>query len=290
MAPFAPFLAESTYQNLSSVLTGAKESVHLERFPVARRELLRPELEEAVTVMEALVTLGRNHREKLGVKAKIPLLSMKIIHRDKKVLENLQKFETYFRDELNVKVVHYESDEDRFIQITAKANFPVLGKRVGAKMKAVAAGIQKLSLPDLLKLERGETVTVENETIQNTDVEIRRAPKDQNPNLATHQLVSIEVDPTVKPEQIREGLAREIVRKVQAARKTADFILDDRINLELSCQGALSEAAKEHQAMISRETQASKLSFVAEPSGTHVEEAEIDGEILKIGVTALPRA
>jgi isoleucyl-tRNA synthetase len=290
MAPFAPFLAEVTYRNLTSVLPEAqrKLSVHLESFPSADARRVRPELEDAVRAMDALVTLGRNQREKIGVKAKIPLRTMRIIHRDPRLLENLKRFEPYFKDELNVQAVAYESDEDQFVQITAKANFPVLGKRLGAKMKIVGSAIAKLPLTTLLELERGEPVSVEGEAITLSDIDLRREPKGGNANLATHQLVSIELDPTVTPEQEREGLAREIIRKIQAARKAADFNLDDRIELELAFGGpggdALRAAAETHQAMISGETLALKLTFVAAPQGQHVETADIDGAEVTIGL------
>ena len=201
MAPFAPFLSETIFLNLKSGLKDAAESVHLEDFPHANEKLVRPELEEAVRVMDALVTLGRNHREKIKVKAKIPLLTMKIIHREKRVLENLKKFEPYFRDELNIRKIEYAANEDDFVTITAKANFQALGKRLGPKMKTVGNGIAALTLADLLKLEAGETLTVEGEKVTHADIDLRRAPRGENPNLSVDSLVSIEVDPTVTKEQ-----------------------------------------------------------------------------------------
>lgn len=290
MAPFAPFLAEVTYQNLSKVLPHAKESVHLEKFPVADPARKRPDLEEAVHVMETLVALGRNQREKINVRAKIPLRTMKIIHRERRVLDNLKLFEPYFKDELNIEKIEYDAQEDHYIQITAKANFPILGKRLGAKMKSVAAAIQKLSLAEIMKLEAGETIAVEGESIILNEVEIRRAPKGDHPNLATHQLVSIELDPSVSPEQIQQGLAREIIRKVQAARKSADFNLDDRIALELSCTGDFLTAAQVHQQWIAAETLALQLRIVDQPTGSFTETIDMDGETIRIGVTALPRS
>ena len=289
MAPFAPFLAETTYQNLSQVNASRKESVHLEEFPKANLKLKRPELENAVRVMEALVLLGRNQREKISIKSKIPLKSMTIIHRDPSVLENLKKFEPYFKDELNIQVIKYDSNEDEHIQIRAKANFPALGPRLGPKMKSVAAGIGKLALKDLLALETGGSVIIEGESVTLADMEILRAPKGTNPNIATHQLVSIDLDPTVTEEQLREGLAREVVRKIQAARKSADFILDDKISLELFCVSPLKDAVLVHQSMIQSETLATRFTFTENPKGTYTEETEIDGAVLKIGVTALPR-
>jgi isoleucyl-tRNA synthetase len=292
MAPFAPFMAETTYKNLSQVLKNKKESVHLESFPVEDLSMLRPELEEAVKAMDTLVTLGRNHREKIAVKAKIPLNEIKIIHRSATLLETLKKFEPFFVDELNFRKVTYDSNEDHYVQISAKANFPVLGKRLGPKMKSVSAGIMALPLESLLKLESGAVVMVDGEEITSADVEIRRAPKGGNANLSVHQVVSIEVDPTVTAEQEREGLAREIMRKIQVARKTADFQMDDKITLEIACEGLLLEALNAHKEMICSETLTGKLNVLAlsaEPKGKHVESSDIDGEAIKIGVTALPR-
>ncbi len=292
MAPFAPFLSEVTYRNLAQVLPKKQDSVHLESFPEPNLALLRPELEEAVRAMDVLVALGRNHREKISVKAKIPLREVKIIHRDATVLETLKKFEPYFVDELNFRSVKYDANEDHYVQITAKANFPVLGKRLGAKMKAVGAGIQKLPLSSLLDLEKGKVLMVEGEEIQLSDVEIRRGPKGDNPNLSVDQVVSIEVDPTVTPEQEQEGLAREIMRKIQMARKAADFQMDDRIELTLACDTPLTEAIEAHKEMLLAETLTTKLQVLpasTEPQGQRVETSDIDGQVLKIGVTALAR-
>lgn len=293
MAPFAPFMSEVTYKNLSQVMTNKKTSVHLENYPEADLKMLRPELEEAVKAMDALVALGRNHREKIQVKAKIPLKKIRIIHRSASVLETLKRFEPFFVDELNFREVVYDANEDHYVQISAKANFPVLGKRLGSKMKSVGAAIQKLTLEEIIRLEKGETLKIEGEDITLAEVEIRRSAKGDNPNLTTHQIVSIEVDPTVTPEQEREGLAREVMRKVQAARKSADFRLDDKINLEIACSSVLAEAINEHKNTLVSETLAKTFSLLTAtevPKGFHVEELDIDGEVLKIGVTAVPRA
>lgn len=293
MAPFAPFMAEATYLNLAQTLKNKKESVHLESFPEANLNMLRPDLEEAVKAMDTLVALGRNHREKIGVKAKIPLKEIKIIHRSATVLETLKMFEPYFVDELNFRVVNYDANEDKYVQVTAKANFPLLGKRLGPKMKTVSAAIQALDLASIISLEKGETLMIDGEAITLAEVEIRRAAKGDNANLSTHQIVSIEVDPTVTPEQIQEGLAREVMRKIQTSRKAADFRLDDKIRLEISVEGSLLAAVKAHEATLIAETLTGEFiihPINQDPLGTYVETSDIDGEVIKVGVTALPRA
>lgn len=292
MAPFAPFLSEETYQNLSTVMpgAGAKESVHLESFPEADESLIRSDLESAVTRMSNLVMLGRNLREKIKVKAKIPLKTMKIIHRDVKAIEGLKKLEPYFQDELNIRAFEYITAEEQFVLVKAKANFPVLGKRVGAKMKSIAAQIEKLSLKDIESLEAGGSLTLDGETITISDMEIRRSSQGDRPHLLAHQSVSIEVDPSVDEDQLLEGLSREVMRKIQQARKNADLKLDARIELNLFVDGKLLDAVKAHESTLTSETLTKKFNLCASEAavtGAHVEQADIEEGKIKIGLSVI---
>jgi len=286
MAPFAPFLSEEIYRNLARATAGAHESVHLETFPEANAKLIHPELESAVARMDTMVMMGRNLREKIKIKAKIPLKTMKIIYRDRTALNELKKLEPYFQDELNIRKFEYLTNEADYVQVSAKANFPVLGKRVGPKMKAVAAKIAQLSLNDIENLENGDQLTLEGETISMSDVEIRRSSKGDNPNLLAHQQVSIEVDPTLEEDQILEGLSREVMRKIQQARKNADLKLDARIELSLFVEGKLLEAVKTHEETLVEETLTVSLTYAASAEavkGTHTE-VVTDVEEGKIGI------
>jgi isoleucyl-tRNA synthetase len=282
MAPFAPFVSETIYQNLKAGLPKAAESVHLEDFPHYDEKLVRPELEEAVKVMDALVTLGRNHREKIKIKAKIPLLTMKVIHREKRVLENLRRFEPYFKDELNIRKIEYLANEDDFVQITAKANFPVLGKRLGQKMKLVGNAISGLKLADLLRLEAGETLTVEGETITVADIDLRRAPKGENANLSVDSLVSIEVDPTVTKEQEMEGDLRTLTRAVNQKRKLENLNLDDRIVVTLPKD--VEAVIAVDRAFFMNETLCQRIEFAESGVGESLLELDPEEIVKRIGV------
>jgi isoleucyl-tRNA synthetase len=265
-------------------LDSSPESVHLESYPTVNKELIRPDLEESVDLMNTLVMLGRNHREKIGVKAKIPLKSLRIIHRNSQVLNRLKLLENYFKDELNVREVIYDSNEDAMVQISVKPNFPVLGKRFGAQMKAAASEIQGFQLDQILRLEKGEEIQVLGQPVTLADVEIRRVAKDNRPDLVTHQKISIEMDRTVTEEQQLEGLAREIIRKIQAKRKEADLNYDDRIHIQIALEGRLFIAATTHQQMIQKEALCTKWDYSSSPEGQWIEDTEIDGEKIRFGI------
>ena len=284
MAPFTPFMSEVQYRNLSRPLEGARSSVHLEPFPEISEEGIDADLEAAVSRMEQLMLMGRNIREKIKVRAKIPLNSLKIIHRDPKVLDALRPLEPYFKDELNIREVHYLSNEDDFVEISAKANFKILGSRLGPKMKDVARAVSAFTLDQILKLESGESVEAAGESLSLSEVEIRRTARTQSDAFLTHQLLSIELDPSVTEEQILEGLSREVIRRIQVARKNAALNLDDRIEIEVHCEGDLKRALEKHQNDIQTETLGVSLKWSSNPQGAFVESSDVDGDAVTVGI------
>lgn len=282
MAPFTPFLSDTIYRNLISGVAGAKPSVHLTFFPDADLTLVKPELEEAVERMEQLVLMARNLREELKIKTKIPLRTLTVIHRDPAVLEELKKLEPYFTDELNVREVKYDTAEENYVEFCAKANFPVLGKRLGPKMKEVAAAIARLPRAELEKLELGGSLPLAGETILREEIEIRRGAKAGVPHLAAHALLAIQVDPTVTPEQIQEGLAREALRRVQIARKNAALKLDDRIDLAIECDEETRKAVETHLERVKSEALALSFRFGKLEGPSYGETFDLDGDSLAI--------
>jgi isoleucyl-tRNA synthetase len=139
----------------------------------------------------------------------------------------------------------------------------------------------------LESLEEGTAMTIDGELITAEDVDVRRAPKTEGAALAAHRLVSIEFDPTVTREQQIEGMAREAVRRVQAARKAAKLPFDAMIALELSASGDLRAAIEQFQSRIGDETRARSVTLVDVPAGSYTEQAETDGDALGIGLTVV---
>ncbi|MEZ4361126.1 MAG: isoleucine--tRNA ligase [Kofleriaceae bacterium] len=292
MAPFAPFLAEATYQNLVSALPAEAraESVHLESFPEADRAMIQEELEAAVAVMDEVVEHARNFRERTKLRAKIPLASMTIVHRDAQLLRSIELFESHLREELNFREVRYSSDEAGLLKISAKANFKALGARLGPQMKAVAAALAALPADQLERLERGETIELLGHELSTADVEIVRAPRDakQAGLVGVGRKVSVLFDPTHGPAELRESAARELIRKVQATRKAAQLALSDRIHLRLACSGDYRDAAEAHRDWIARETQSETVDLLddaAPAAGEHQERFDLDGDAVTVGVT-----
>lgn len=233
MAPFTPFITEEMYQNLAQILGTAKLSVHLESYPEVKDVHRDLDLEQAVRLMGELVEMARFTREKMGVKAKIPLREIQIIVRDAKVLSQLRALEPYFSEELNARKFVYLSNEEDFVHLSAKANFQKLGRKLGKEMKTVAGEIAKLSMEQILSLEAGHSLLLGSFECVADDLDIRRAAKLDVPHFSTSRWLSVFMDPEIQQDQLREGKMREIIRAIQSLRKTADLRLDTRIALRV---------------------------------------------------------
>ena len=312
MAPFTPFIAETFYQNLSRPLRDQRpedwpSSIHLRPYPAA--STLEPSLMEADSAPETLdahvgligelLSLARCAREKLGVRTKIPLLHATVIHPQADSLRALQALEPYFADELNIRQLHYESQEDAFVILQAKANFRALGPRVGPAMKSVAAQIAQFTPAQIRRVEEGiplELATPQGPLVlTSADLEIRRIARPDQPDLFTQGGLGLILDPRVHPEQRCEGLAREVIRKIQAARKGAQLHLADRISVVYSASPSLAEAITQHHSRICRETLSMHLQacLPEHPDwrlASFTQEVRIDEEELRVGLRVLEQA
>lgn len=232
LAPCAPFLAEHVYQQLSHLGNGkpAKPSVHLCNYPLADESLQDQVLEDAVSRLQQIVLLGRKQREDQKISLRTPLARLTVIHKDKGLLGDVQKLESYIKRELNVKQVKYDQNESHYIEWIAKPNFPVLGKRLGKRMRSVQHLIQQLTSTQLEEfLERG-IVELDEETFTLDEIHVFRQAKAGN-DVVTDRLISIEQDLELTEDLKNEGIAREIVHRIQLARKELDYQVTDRIRV-----------------------------------------------------------
>tara|TARA_R110002072_G_scaffold534_6_gene3904 strand:- start:80846 stop:83989 length:3144 start_codon:yes stop_codon:yes gene_type:complete len=256
MAPFAPFLSEYIYQDLRTFVSdgkGMEESVHLCSYPVADESKINSKLEEAVDRMQQIILLGRQKRTEVKVKVKTPLSLLTVIHKDQSMLDEISKLESYIQSELNIKNVSYSTNEADFITLYAKPNLPVLGKRFGKRMGQFMGMIKALKEEDLIKLESEGSLTLGGEDFELSDFLIFREAK-EGTNAISNRFISIDIDCNLTEELISEGLAREVVNRIQKTRKEDGFNVDDRINVYYKASDVINKAIESHKDYICKET------------------------------------
>jgi len=256
MAPFAPFLAEHIYQQLlpyGPIDSKLSLSVHLCTYPKAEPLYIQPALEGAVARMQNIILLGRQKRNQVKIKTKVPLARLTIIHLEQSMLDEIARLENYIKSELNVKNVEYSQDENQFINLFAKPNSPVLGKRFGKNFGSFRKAIEALDSRQLQLLQNNGILLLEGENFSLEDILIFREAKPGTQALS-NRFISIDMDCTLDAALISEGLAREVVNRIQKTRKDLGFNVTDRIHIEYAADNDLHAAIKQHEDHIKNET------------------------------------
>tara|TARA_B110000093_G_scaffold5253_1_gene5097 strand:+ start:4793 stop:7921 length:3129 start_codon:yes stop_codon:yes gene_type:complete len=253
MAPFTPFLAEALHQEMKVFSSEQPESVHLCSYPVADEKLIQPELEQAVTRMQNIILLGRQKRNNEKIRTKYPLSSLTVIHKDTEMLEEIARLEDYIETELNVKKVEYSTDESQFINLFAKPNSPVLGKRLGKQFKAYKSAIESLTSEAIEALQDSGSIALDGETFSVDDILIFREAM-EGTNAVSNRFISIDMDCTLNEQLLSEGLAREVVNRIQKSRREEGFNVVDRIQLTIHASEALLKAIQDNREYVMSET------------------------------------
>ncbi len=276
MAPFAPFLAEEIYQNLLSK-GEKKDSIHFELYPEADEALINKDLEAHMGLVIELVSLGRAARNRVQIKVRQPLASILI---DQKNQEMLKPMEALVKEELNIKSLSYVSDPDQYVSYVIKPNFPVLGPKYGKLMKGISKALAEcdtVSAVNTLRQEGQIELTIEDTPVVLTeeDLEIRTEEK-QGFTVEMDRDNYVILDTKLTEELIQEGLAREIVSKVQNMRKNAGFELTDRIELNYHTGQEVAAAIEAFKDYIMDETLAVSI-VKLDQKMEGLEEWEING-------------
>ena len=250
-------------------------SVHLCEYPEADDALGNVLLEEAVSRMQQVIELGRRKREDVKINLRTPLRRLTIVHRDAELLAEIGTLENYVKAELNVKDVRYDTDESKYIALVAKPNFPVLGKRLGKRMRAFQASIGALDAPAIEAFQETGRIVLDGEAFDEAEIEVLREAK-AGTNAISNRYVSIDLDIDLDDELVREGWAREFVNRIQRARKDRGFGVSDRIRVRYRGDPELSSAIEAHREYIARETLATD--FGRGGTDAVVVDAVIDGK------------
>jgi isoleucyl-tRNA synthetase len=257
MAPFAPFLSDYTYQELKKFGASSEESVHLANYPESDDNLINSTLELAVGRMQQVINLGRQKRVTEGVKVKTPLKTLKVIHQEQNLLHEISKLEEYIKSELNIKHVEYLTNESDYVILSAKPNTPVLGKRLGKELNAYRVLIEQLTSKEVQKIEAGESITLNHQTFDGETILVFRNAK-PGTQAVTNRFITIDLDCKLDQDLIDEGLAREMVNRIQKSRRDAGLNVADRIEVTIHSNENLSRIFNKHLNYISSETLTTK--------------------------------
>lgn len=255
MAPFAPFLSEHIYQSFKSLHTNKKQaqSIHMHQYPNADQEKMRPSLENAVSVMQQIILLGRQCRNDAKIKIKTPLQTLTIIHSQMTLIETIKPLIPYLEKELNVKSIQFDHDESKYIDLSAKINAAKLGRQLGKETPILNKKIQALSFEQINEFEKTGYIEVNGHKLQGDDLLIYRKVL-ANSNALSNRFVTIALDLTLTQALKDEGYARELINKIQNLRKDSGFEVSDRIQITLVAEQALCNIASTHQQHIMDET------------------------------------
>lgn len=262
MAPFAPFFSDMLYRDLHQVAHDSRESVHLALYPAADTAMIDKPLEERMNLAQVITSMVLALRRKVNIKVRQPLSVIMVPVADEHRREALEKVRDLILTEVNVKEMQFVDPDNSLLVKRVKPDFKKLGKRLGKMMKQVAEQLKALDNITINQLEREGVITLDIDgvpaTINIDDVEVY---SEDIPGwlVANEGSVTIALDVTITPELRREGIAREIVNRVQNIRKERDFNITDRISLTIAPTEQTDDAVKEYADYISRQVLASAL-------------------------------
>ena len=250
IAPVTPFISEEIYQNLTG-----EESVHLAEFPSYDEALINESIEERMDLVRDLISLGRNVREEEKIKVRQPILEVILDGKNKSILEGLEEL---IKEELNVKEIIFEEDLSKYMNFKVKPNFKEAGKVIGNKMKDFVKYLDNLSNDEIKCVNKGESLTFDEIEITPELLDIKIESK-EGMKVAMEDNKFIILNTTLTDDLIKEGVAREVVSKVQNLRKEKDFDIENRIKLYYNSNDYFEEVLNDFGDYIKDETLAVEL-------------------------------
>ena len=285
MAPIAPFYADRLYQDLTSVTgRGDAASVHLAKFPECDEAAVDSELEYRMELAQQISSMVLALRKKEALIVRQPLQKIAIPAADEVMKSRIEAVKQLILGEVNVKELVFVEGDGILVK-KIKCNFRTLGKKFGKLMKSVNAAVTEMSQEQISALEKNGSITLQVEgtdaLIELADVEIF---SEDVPGwtVANEGALTVALDVEVTDELRREGVAREIVKKIQALRKDSGFDITDRIEVTVSASEASDAAVEQFREYICNQVLADSLVVSAELA--EGEEVELDGCTIKVTV------
>jgi len=285
MAPVAPFYADRLYKDLVSV-TGKenKESVHLTNFPVANESYIDKSLESKMQKAQTISSLVLSLRKKESIKVRQPLQKIMIPIANATERAEIEAVASLIKHEVNVKEIELLEDASGILVKQIKPNFKTLGPKFGKDMKAIATAVQAFGQEEIAQFEKAQTYSLQlpdkTVTLSLDDVEISTQDI-EGWLVATAGSLLVALDIHITPELRQEGIARELVNRIQNIRKDNDYDITDRIQIRLQAHPALQAAVTANEAYIKNETLTDSITFVDSlPEGEEIAFDEVTTRIV----------
>lgn len=285
MAPIAPFYTDQLYRDLNG---DPDASVHTSDFPVADDALIDAALEERMNLAQTITSMVLALRRNANLKVRQPLTALMVPVLDAHQREAIEAVADLIKNEVNVKELRLVDDASGILVKSVKPNFKVLGKKLGKQMKSVAALLQSLSQEQIKQLESTGTLTLEVDgtpvTVEREDVEIisQDIPGWQ---VANEGNVTVALDITLTDELRREGLARDLVNRIQNIRKSRDYDITDRIHIIIEPSPEVTPAVEDFRDYIMSQVLASELTIGQVTDPADDEKLDIDGLNVNLKIT-----
>ena len=289
MAPVAPFYADRLYMDLVGV-TGRDNvvSVHLAKFPVADESLIDRELEARMQMAQDVTSMVLALRRKVNIKVRQPLQCIMVPAVDEEQKRHIEAVKELILNEVNVKELKFVDGAEGVLVKKVKCDFKKLGPKFGKQMKAVAAAVAGMSQEAIAEFERNGSYTFDIDGTQAvvavSDVEIY---SEDIPGwlVANEGRLTVALEVTVTEGLRREGIARELVNRIQNIRKSSGFEITDKIKVVLSKNSLTDDAVNEYNTYICNQVLAASLTLADEVS--EATELELDDCTLRVNVTKL---
>ena len=277
-SPISPFYMDNLYQDLNR----NNDSVHLTDFPVHSDSLIKKELQKKIRKSQEICSLALSLRKKEKIKVRQPLNKIIIPYRNKNEKESLMDISEFIKSEINVKNVELVGDSSKILIKKAKPNFKLLGPKFGKDLKIISAYINDLSSEQIEKIENDKLLTLENNVeLLLEDIEIYFEDI-EGWQVVSENGTTIALDTNIDEELKNEGIAREIVNRIQNIRKDSGYNVSDKIIIEIENNNLIEKAIFENIDYIKNETLAIELNF--KENLINAQEVEFDNLIIKIKI------
>ncbi len=290
-APFAPFISDRIFTDLNAVSgRHADESVHLSVFPKADERLIDARLEEMMSLAQKVSSMVLALRRKVSIKVRQPLTKILIPVLDPAMAERISAVKNLIMGEVNVKDIELIEKTTGLITKRIKPNFKTLGPRYGKYMKQIAALTAEFSQERIAEIEAAPETVLDlgGEKIVVTPADFEITSEDMPGWLvASEGKLTVALDITVTGELKAEGVARELINRIQNILKDSGFEVTDKISVEIEAKHCVADGIARFADYIASQTLAVEVKAAAEPAGEAVAETDVDEEPLRIAVTRI---